>query len=311
MLKIRGEKEFELDDIYEVNLKAFIKLMHKLLTIFPILTLLFFMILNNSDSMQQPAPFDHGHRIFNDLLKENVDDGKVDYKGFINSKEEFIKYLDSLGDVTEQQYLSWTSEQRLAFWINSYNAFTIKAIIDHYPIQRSFTLVGIFYAPKNSILQIPGVWKKLQFQAVGQNVTLDHIEHGILRKEFNEPRIHLAMNCASISCPDLRNEAYISDKIDKQLDDSSKNFVNSKTKGVLIDKNKNKIKVSKIFKWFGDDFFSNYHKQEFNDKSDKQNGTLGFIYKYINDDEKKYVLSGNYKLKYMSYDWGLNETKNN
>jgi len=307
MLKIGREKEFEIKGIYEVNLKAFIKLMHKLLRIFPILTLLFFMILINSNSMQQPVPFDHSHSNFNDLLKENVDYGKVDYKGFINSKEEFIKYLDSLGDVTEPQYQSWTIEQRLAFWINAYNAFTIKAIIDHYPIQRSFTLIGIFYAPKNSILQIPGVWKKLKFKAVGEEVTLDHLEHGILRKEFNEPRIHVAINCASISCPDLRNEAYVADMIDIQLDDSSKNFVNSRTKGGLVDKDRNTIKVSKIFKWFGEDFFSNYNKQEFNNKSDKQNGSLGFIYKYINNKEKEYVLNGDYKLKYLPYDWGLNE----
>ena len=255
---------------------------------------------------QDLTPFDQNHTIFNKLLQENVKDAKVNYQGFIDSAE-FTNYLKTLNNITPDDFKTWTGSQKIAFWINSYNAFTIKAIIDHYPIQRSFTLVGIFYAPKNSILQIPGVWKKLQFQAVGQNVTLDHIEHGILRKEFNEPRIHAAINCASISCPDLRNEAYIADKIDKQLDDSSRNFVNSKTKGVLIDKNKSKINVSKIFKWFGDDFFSNYHKQEFNDKSDKQNGTLGFIYKYINEDKKKYVLSGKYKLKYMSYDWGLNE----
>ncbi len=259
-----------------------------------------------AQTAQDLTPFDQNHTIFNKLLQENVDDAKVNYQGFIDSAE-FTNYLKSLNNITPDDFNTWTDSQKTAFWINSYNAFTIKAIIDHYPIQRSFTLVGIFYAPKNSILQIPGVWKKLQFQAVGQNITLDHIEHGILRKEFNEPRIHAAINCASISCPDLRNEAYIADKIDKQLDDSSKNFVNSKTKGVLIDKNKSKIKVSKIFKWFGDDFFSNYHKQEFNDKSDKQNGTLGFIYKYINDDEKEYILSGDYKLKYLSYDWGLNE----
>lgn len=263
-----------------------------------------------AQAAQDLTPFDQNHTIFNKLLQENVKDTKVKYQGFIDSVE-FVNYLESLNNISPDDFNTWTDSQKIAFWINAYNAFTIKAIIDHYPIQRSFTLVGIFYAPKNSILQIPGVWKKLQFQAVGQNVTLDHIEHGILRKEFNEPRIHSAINCASISCPDLRNEAYISDKIDKQLDDSSKNFVNSKTKGVLIDKNKNKIKVSKIFKWFGDDFFSNYHKQEFNDKSDKQNGTLGFIYKYINDDEKIFLLNSNYKLKYMSYDWSLNEAKNN
>ena len=196
--------------------------MYKLLTIFPILTLLFLMIINNSNSKPQPTHFDHNHGIFNVLLKENIDDGKVDYEGFINSKEEFMKYLDSIGDVTEQQYLVWTNGQKLAFWINAYNAFTLKAIIDNYPIKRSFTLVGIFYAPENSILQIPGVWKKLKFNAVGEEVTLDHIEHGILRKQFNEPRIHAAINCASISCPDLRDEAYIGERIEIQLDDASR-----------------------------------------------------------------------------------------
>ena len=263
-----------------------------------------------AQTAQDLTPFDQNHTIFNKLLQENVKDTKVNYQGFIDSAE-FTNYLKSLNNITPDDFNTWTDSQKIAFWINSYNAFTIKAIIDHYPIQRSFTLVGIFYAPKNSILQIPGVWKKLQFQAVGQNVTLDHIEHGILRKEFNEPRIHAAINCASISCPDLRNEAYIADKIDKQLDDSSKNFVNSNTKGVLVDKNKNKVKVSKIFKWFGQDFFKNYNMNEFNERSDKENGTFGYIYKYINDDEKEYILSDDYKLKYLSYDWRLNETKNN
>ena len=263
-----------------------------------------------AQTAQDLTLFDQNHTIFNKLLQENVKDAKVNYKGFIDSAE-FTNYLKSLNNITPDDFNTWTDSQKIAFWINSYNAFTIKAIIDHYPIQRSFTLVGIFYAPKNSILQIPGVWKKLQFQAVGQNVTLDHIEHGILRKEFNEPRIHAAINCASISCPDMRNEAYIADKIDKQLDDSSKNFVNSNTKGVLVDKNKNKVKVSKIFKWFGQDFFKNYNMNEFNERSDKENGTFGYIYKYINDDEKEYILSDDYKLKYLSYDWSLNETKNN
>jgi len=262
---------------------------------------------NMAETTQDLNTFDQNHTIFTKLLQENVKDDKVNYTGFIKSSK-FDKYLESLGNIDSKDFGNWSEKQKLAFWINAYNAFTVKAIIDNYPIKRSFTLVGIFYAPENSILQIPGVWKKLKFKAVGGNVTLDHIEHGILRKEFKEPRIHVAINCASVSCPDLRNEAYIADKIEYQLEDASRNFVNSKTKGVLVDKNKNRIKVSKIFKWFGDDFFSNYHNQEFNNKSDKQNGTLGFIYKYINEDEKEYVLRGDYKLKYMPYDWELNET---
>ncbi len=263
-----------------------------------------------ANSKQDLTPFDQNHTIFNNLLKENVHDAKVNYEAFLIS-EEFDNYLISLNNISKEQYESWTENQRLAFWINAYNAFTIKAIINNYPIQRSFTFTGIFYAPKNSILQIPGVWKKLQFKAVGKNVTLDHIEHGIIRKEFNEPRIHVAIVCASIGCPDLRNEAYTAEKIDSQLTDASRNFVNSTLKGVKIDKSKRRIIVSKIFKWFGEDFYNNYSSEQLSGKSRKQNGTLGFIALYIIDDNKSYILNGDYKLSYMSYDWSLNETKNN
>lgn len=264
------------------------------------------MSLNNSNSMQQPAGFDHSHSIFNNLLKEYVVDTKVNYKGFINNLGEFNKYLETLNNIDPDEFVNWTENQKLAYWINAYNAFTIKAIIDHYPIKRSFTLIGIFYAPKNSILQIPGVWKKLKFNAIGRKVTLDHIEHGILRKEFNEPRIHAAINCASISCPDLRNEAYTADRLETQLSDASSVFVNSKTKGVLIDKESGRVKISKIFKWFGDDFYKNYGSEVYMLRSSKQNGPLGFIAEYI-DDDKTYILEGDYKLKYLSYNWGLNE----
>lgn len=264
------------------------------------------MIINNSNSMQQPAPFDQNHTIFTKLLNQNVKDSKVNYQGFIDSPE-FDKYLESLDNIEPEIFNNWTEQQKIAFWINAYNAFTIKAIIDHYPIERSFTLIGIFYAPKNSILQIPGVWKKLQFRAVGQKVTLDHIEHGILRKEFNEPRIHVAINCASISCPDLRDEAYVSDNLEYQLNDASQKFVRNTSKGVEIDKENNRVKVSKIFKWFGEDFYRNYNRPGFMLRSGKQNGTLGFIYDYIDDSKKDYILNSKYILKYLKYDWGLNE----
>ena len=264
------------------------------------------MILNDSNSMQQPAPFDQNHSLFNQLLNENVHDASVDYTGFINS-EKFDNYLQSLNNIPGDEFETWTEKQKLAFWINAYNAFTVKAIIDHYPIERSFTFIGIFYAPKNSILQIPGVWKKLKFGAVGREVTLDHIEHGILRKEFNEPRIHSAINCASISCPDLRNEAYTAEKLEFQLSDASVKFVNNPAKGVSIDREKGKVKVSKIFKWFGDDFYKDYNRENFMLMSSKKNGTLGFIADYIAEEEKDFILNGDYKLSYLSYDWGLNE----
>lgn len=253
--------------------------------------------------------FDHSYATYNSLLKRYVINARVNYEGFINSRAEFETFLRALGSVDENVFESWTEEQRLAFWINAYNAFTIKAIIDHYPIKRSFTLVGIFYAPSDSILQIKGVWTKLQFRALGNMVTLDEIEHQILRKKFNEPRIHMAINCASISCPDLRNEAYTPEKLEEQLADASTNFVNNPDKGVYVNEQSGKVKLSKIFKWFGDDFINNYgSKKLFNNYSLKENAVLNFTSEYIESEEvKEYLMNNKLKIGYLGYDWHLNE----
>jgi len=253
--------------------------------------------------------FDHSYATYNSLLNRYVINARVNYEGFINSRAELETFLRALGSVDEDVFESWTEEQRLAFWINAYNAFTIKAIIDHYPIKRSFTLVGIFYAPSNSILQIKGVWTKLQFRALGNMVTLDEIEHQILRKKFNEPRIHMAINCASISCPDLRNEAYTPEKLEEQLADASINFVNNPDKGVYVNEQNGKVKLSKIFKWFGDDFINNYgSKKLFNNYSLKENAVLNFTSEYIESEEvKEYLMNNKLKIGYLGYDWHLNE----
>ena len=253
--------------------------------------------------------FDHSYATYNSLLNRYVKNARVNYEGFINSRAKFETFLRTLGSVDKDVFESWTEEQRLAFWINAYNAFTIKAIIDHYPIKRSFTLVGIFYAPSNSILQIKGVWTKLQFRALGNMVTLDEIEHQILRKKFNEPRIHMAINCASISCPDLRNEAYTPEKLEEQLADASINFVNNPDKGVYVNEQSGKVKLSKIFKWFGDDFINNYgSKKLFNNYSLKENAVLNFTSEYIESEEvKEYLMNNKLKIGYLGYDWHLNE----
>ena len=253
--------------------------------------------------------FDHSYATYNSLLNQYVINARVNYEGFINSRAKFETFLRTLGSVDENVFESWTEEQRLAFWINAYNAFTIKAIIDHYPIKRSFTLVGIFYAPSDSILQIKGVWTKLQFRALGNMVTLDEIEHQILRKKFNEPRIHMAINCASISCPDLRNEAYTPEKLEEQLADASINFVNNPDKGVYVNEQSGKVKLSKIFKWFGDDFINNYgSKKLFNNYSLKENAVLNFTSEYIESEEvKEYLMNNKLKIGYLGYDWHLNE----
>lgn len=253
--------------------------------------------------------FDQAYAAYNSLLNKYVLDAKVNYQGFIDSRAEFEAFLSSLGSVDQADFDTWTKEQKLSFWINAYNAFTIKAIIDNYPITRSFSLIGIFYAPSNSILQIKGVWDKLQFRAVGKMVTLEEIEHEILRKEFNEPRIHMAIVCASISCPDLRNKAYMSEKLEEQLRDASINFVNNPYKGVSIDQQDGKVKFSKIFKWFGEDFIQNYGNEKLiSNYSLKENAVLNFTAEYIQSDEtREYLMNNKLKIGYLGYDWHLSD----
>lgn len=252
--------------------------------------------------------FDHSYSSYNALLNKYVKDAKVDYGGFIASKDEFELFLKSLGDVTESEYENWTDRKKLAYWINAYNAFTIKAIIDHYPITRSFSLLGLF-VPSNSILQIKGVWDKLRFRAVGKMVTLEEIEHEILRKEFNEPRIHTAINCASIGCPDLRSEAYTPGRLDEQLTDASRNFVNNPEKGFYIDPIIRNVEYSKIFKWFGEDFIRNYGRgYKFDGRDEKDNAVLNFALVYLrSDDSKEFIKNNEFKIRHLEYDWHLNE----
>jgi hypothetical protein len=255
---------------------------------------------------EESKSFDHSHSIYDSLLKKYVRGGRVYYKGLKNSPEEFEIYLSKLGSVNERDYANWSREEKLAFWINAYNAFTIKAVIDNYPINGS---VFSFY-PRNSIRQIDGVWDKLQFQAVGKTVTLEEIEHEILRTQFNEPRIHFAIACASLGCPDLRSEAYKAGKINEQLEIASTEFINNPQKGVRIDPDDDVVKISKIFKWFGEDFINSFgNTQLFNDRDTKERAVLDFITNHLKSDEGRAFLERNqFKISYLHYDWSLNES---
>lgn len=251
--------------------------------------------------------FDHTYALYGSLLRKYVRDARVDYKGFISSKAELEKFLDSLGRVREEEYQAWTEPEKLAFWINAYNAFTIDAILENYPISRRFSLIGLF-VPSNSILQIKGVWDGLKWKAAGKTLTLGEIEHEILRKEFDEPRIHAAINCASIGCPDLRGVAYTRDKLEEQLSQASAGFINNGVKGLEIDEHDGRVRFSKIFKWFGEDFVDKYGGQyEFEGRSEKENAILNFALIYLADDNKKDFLKRNdFDMGWLGYDWHLN-----
>ncbi|UCH95581.1 MAG: DUF547 domain-containing protein [Candidatus Aminicenantes bacterium] len=219
------------------------------------------------------------HTTWDHLLQKYVKNGMVDYRGFARDAKVLDNYLAKL---EKEDISAYSPEQELAFWINAYNAFTVKLILNHYPIK--------------SIKKISNPWGRRVWKVAGQTLSLDHIEHKILRKELKEPRIHFAVVCASIGCPDLQDFAFTADKIEEQLAlvarrffASSKHFYIKKDGGAVI------IYTSKIFSWFGDDFGKNKEER------------IAFMQPYLDkptaDKIKKAKLV---KFKYLDYNWNLN-----
>ncbi len=212
------------------------------------------------------------------LLKKYVKDGVVDYRGFKNEESKLDQYLKVL-EKTDSSKLS--RNEQFAFYINAYNAWTIKLILSGYPGVKSIKELG-------SIFKSP--WKKELVRIDGDMVTLDHIEHGILRPKYKDPRVHFAINCASKGCPPLRSEPYRGDVLDQQLDEMTRAFINDPKRNRLEGKT---LYVSRIFKWFKEDF---------------GNDIVGFFLEYAQGDLKKELDSRQEEIEveYLSYDWSLN-----
>ncbi len=240
---------------------------------------LFFVFQLISANAQQPANL---HEIFNRLLQKNVaTDSRVNYRAFLRDSAELNRYLKLISK-NPPDAKKWTSNEQQAYWINAYNAFTIQLILKHYPI-KSIKDIG-------SLIQIPFVntpWALKFFWIGSEKMSLDQIEHSILRKQFKDPRIHMALVCASKSCPKLLNEAYEAKRLNEQLDSQAKAF--------LTDPNRNKInpdkaEISKIFSWYSGDF--------------EENG--GSVKSFIERHSGK-KLKPKAKISYLDYDWSLNE----
>jgi hypothetical protein len=161
--------------------------------------------------------------------------------------------------------------------------------------------------PKNSIRQISGVWDDLKFTIMGRPMVLDGIEHNVLRTNYHEPRIHMALVCAAMGCPPLRNEPYTSERLSAQFDDQARRFLSNPAK-FRIDRDAGRVYLSSIFKWFGDDFIPKYAVEDsYGNHSKKERATLHFVAGYLEKKDADYLASGNYDVKYLDYDWSLNE----
>jgi len=211
------------------------------------------------------------HSQWDKLLKKYVDnEGMVNYKGFKKDEAKLDEYLQMLSEKNPTD--DWSVQELLAYYINLYNAATVKLIVENYPVK--------------SIKDIDGAWTKGRVAVGDKMLSLGGIENGILRK-MNEPRIHFAINCASISCPKLLDEAYTAAKINEQLDRATKEFINSDKNDISA----SNPKVSSIFDWYAKDY-------KVNGKQD----VIGFINEYSNT-----KINPGATLSYKNYNWELNE----
>lgn len=248
--------------------------------------------------------FDHDHAVFDRVLSKYVSQGRVDYAGLAKDRGGLDEYVESLSRAPGEP--EWTRSQRLAFWINAYNALTLQAIVDHYPIRKK----GDNPFPENSIRQIEGVWDEIRWTVAGRRHTLNEIEREILRAELDEPRIHFAIVCASIGCPPMPAHAFRSGAVEDQLETAARQFVRS-DQYVRIDAKRKKTEISKIFQWFHDDF-DGYLRNDLQLEEVKKEyrGVMSFLYDRLEDPaHRAFVARGGYEIEFLEYDWSLNERK--
>jgi hypothetical protein len=240
------------------------------------------------------------------MLSRYVDDeGMVDYKRLKANRRPLDRFVRSLGRLDRATYRGWTEDQKVAFLTNAYNAITLKIIIDNYPIKAGW--FGSLRWPKNSIRQIDGVFDGIEHRVMGPKMTLDDIEHETLRKEFTEPRIHLTLVCAAMSCPRLLDEPYVGHRLDEQFKLQARDFVRQED-NFRIDRGDDRVGISSIFKWFGEDFIPTHRTEtHFTHLSKKKSAVLNYLKDHVSDRDRRYLLGGDYDVKYIDYDWSLNE----
>lgn len=245
------------------------------------------------------ASFDHDQ--WGKLLQEHVVEvnggrtTQVDYAGMLADRNILRAYLADVANIDRESFESWDQASQLAFLINAYNAWTVELILTEYPDLDSIKDIGFLFSSP---------WRQEIISLFGEQVSLDDIEHGMIRgwNRYHEPRIHFAVNCAAISCPSLRPEAYQGGRLEQQLEDNTRLFLSDKTRNYF---SSDRLYVSSIFNWYEEDF---------------EQGWLGvssvaeFLQRYadvlnLDGEAKSLLIEGRLRIRYLKYDWGLNDRK--
>ncbi|UHQ55720.1 DUF547 domain-containing protein [Microbulbifer sp. YPW16] len=237
------------------------------------------------------------HHIWSNLLQDHVilaDGGHsstVDYRGMQADRQQLVRYLAQLAEVDRNTFDGWEEADQLAFLINAYNAATIQLVLAEYPGLDSIRDIG----------WLPGApWRREFVALFGRRYSLDEIEHGMIRRDFNEPRIHFAVNCASVGCPMLREEAYTGERLEQQLEQQARRF--------LSDRSRNRatpggLRLSPIFEWYRDDFSRGW----------RGHSSLGeFLLDYrealgLSAAQAAALRANEMDIIYLEYDWRLND----
>jgi hypothetical protein len=251
----------------------------------------------------QGPGFDHAHAAWTALLRKHVrlvrggQATQVAYAGFVADRGALKAYLDSLSAVTPAAFAGWSKPERQAFLINAYNAFTVELIVTKYPDLKSIKDLG-------SLLSNP--WKPKWIALLGGKVSLDDIEHAMLRRrgDYDDPRVHFAVNCASIGCPALREEAFVAARLDAQMDEQTLRFMSDRTRN-RFNAQRGRLELSKIFDWYGEDFRLGHRGIS---------SLQAFAARYVDQlaeapTDRERIRSGRLDIAFTDYDWALNDIR--
>jgi uncharacterized protein DUF547 len=251
-----------------------------------IISLLMFLSININASDK----FDYS--LLNNLLNKYVNGEKVNYKELVKEKENLFRFTEQLAQISPDSHveLFQTRNEKLAYWINAYNAYILQTIVEDYPVEsiKDINFIGVT------------VWLNKNMLG-GEKISFKSLEDDIIRERFNDPRIHFAINCASVSCPPIINEVYLPEKLENQMESSTEKFINNENNFSVDEENKI-IYISAIFDWYEDDFIDWLKKEH---PQIKNPVILDYIKIYYKDDIKQDWYE--FDIEVNDYDWSLNE----
>ena len=247
-----------------------------------------------------PAQTLPDHAAFSRVLEQVIRIPRVDYARLKEERAGLDRYIEALSRTDPHALEAASRDERLAFWINAYNACMLRLVVDHYPIETGG--MGLFGAvrnrvagyPDNSVWQIRDVFSRAHCPVAGRNRSQDEIEHDIIRPRFQEPRIHFAVNCAALSCPVLWPEAYTAEGLDAQLDRAVRNLIRNPDHFLLEGTAPATLTLNKVLDWYAEDF-------------DGIEGLKPFFADYLQGSARERVLAPTTRIDFFEYDWTLND----